>query len=199
MLLTAFISAVTLATSWRAPWPRVWSSQDGTYNLAVIPGKNVNNRIQPTKTRLFAFDDNGKQLELWSSEIDFYPAKVIISDDARVVFLNEYPGYSKRTAVAILNDQGKTIGRYNVGQLLTDSEFESIPGNEGLKPKVWINHAIFSSVRNLVNPPNVAPQPTVRSIGQLKNLKHEFPYALEIQTAIGKRLWFDLMTGKLAN
>lgn len=197
MLVTSILTAAAFATSWRAPWPKVCTSDDGGFGLAVIPGKHVGNKIGPTKTTLFTFDDKGKQLQLWTSEIDFYPAKVLISSDARVVMLNEYPGYSSRTAVAIFSDQGKIIGRYKIGDLLSTSEFDSIPGNSELKPKVWVQHAIFSSVRNLVNPPNIAPQPLVRSIGQLKSLKNEFPFALEIQPVVGKRIWFDLMTGKI--
>jgi hypothetical protein len=194
MLLLA-ISASVFATSWRAPWPRMWTSDDGTYALAVTPAKSIDGKASAVKLRLFCYNYEGRELTLWRSETDFYPARVNISPDARVVALNEYPGYSQRTAVAIFDDRGKMLARHGIFSLMPKSEFDGIPGDERLKPKPWVRYAIFESVRNLVNPPPVADQPVVRSIGELQGLKNEFPSALRIETVTGRTLWFDLMTG----
>ncbi len=182
--------ALLALTSWRTPWNRVWTNPSGEYVLSVaVEAKKVG-------LRLYTLGAGGKELTMWRSTVDFYPAQVMISDDGHVVALNEYPGYGHRTGVAVFGDDGRTLGRYSVDALIPKDEFEKLPGNEGLRPKQWVQWSIFDSVKNLVNPPPVKPQPEERKVGEA-TIRNGLPYAFKLQTTTGRAFWFDLTDGRL--
>lgn len=190
------MSSSTL-TSWRAPWPRVWTSEAGDYAVSVIPGKVINGKLDRTQLQLFTFADDGRQLQLWHTTLNYYPNQVLISPDARVVLLNEYPGDSDQRAVTVLSDTGRILAQYGISALMPKDEFDAIPGDEKLAPKKWADFAIFSSVKNLTSPPAVAEQPVERTVGELKTIHNEWPYVLQLHTVTGRTLWFDLLNGKM--
>lgn len=138
------LSALLVLTSWRAPWNRVWTNPTGEYVLAVVREGKI------WRKRLTTLGADGTPKTLWAGADEFYPAQAMISDDGHVVLLNEYPGYAHRSAVAVYGDDGKALRRYRVEDLMPKEEFDQLPGDEGLRPKTWIEVAWFDSLRNLV-------------------------------------------------
>lgn len=183
-----------IATSWRAPWPKVETSSDGSFAISIAPGKWVNNKQEHTKLHLFGIGETGEPQTLWRSEIEFYPSRTYITQDGRVVMVNQYPGYGEKFGVVIFDDAGKIIGNHTTKHLFSEQEWDGIPGNPELKPKYWAEHVLFQSVKNLVSPPAVSAQPEERKVGSM-TIQNSFPLALEIRAVTGKIFWFDLQTG----
>lgn len=191
--MPALLAALAM-TSWRAPWSRVWINDTGEYVLSIAPD---------AKTKGWALQlaspgaDAGLRT-MWRTKIDFYPSMVFLSGDGHLVTANEYPGYSNRAAVVVFGDDGKILNRYVVTDLMAKEEFEAIPGNEGLKPKRWVEVGWYDSLRNLTNPPAVQMPPVDRKVGAV-TIHNEFPLVFRLRTVNGKSISFDLVTGKKVN
>lgn len=188
------LAALLALTDWRAPYARAWTSPSGEYVASIAPAPDK----KGWQVRLSGLAADAGLSPMWRATVDYCPHQAYVSDDGHLVTVGEYPGYAHRAAVAVFGDDGRLLRRYVVEDLVPKAEFDALPGDEGLKPKRWVQVAWFDSILNVATTPATIHKPAVdRKVGAVA-VHNEFPKAFRLRTTTGRDLWFDLVTGEKA-
>lgn len=192
-MVLAVAASIALIRDWIAPYPRIWTSQNGAYAASIVP---PNEKVKEARIRLFTLDGDDRERTLWRVRLTHMPRRLEVSEDGHAAAVGLYPYPRENEAVVIFGDNGRILAQHEVRSLLTPEELANAPRSPFGEVN-WMRASYWASIRHQLNAPKGLNLPSaVRNVGEAKGIRNDFPVAYAIALYNGQEIWFDLVTGK---
>ena len=117
-----FILPSVLADRRAAPRPSVFASDRGRYGVKT----RISSDFRSATATVFALTKSGDERTIWSQDLGYVPAKLLVSDRGWVVGVNEYSRPGHAHSLVVWAPDGKRLADYKLGDFLTADEISSL-------------------------------------------------------------------------
>jgi hypothetical protein len=140
-LMCSLSLLVVTAAADRCPEPHntIFASELGSFGLKILltPKSDAERKRESaekpqgerqfwhTKATLFRLNDKGEEVVHWSKPLAYIPDRMLISERAEVVGIDEYCRRGFRHALVVLGTDGNVLADYRLEDLLSSDEIES--------------------------------------------------------------------------
>jgi hypothetical protein len=119
------LACAPLATSDEPGYPfptRIFASPNGRYGLTLRKITRDERVIVGAELRLFTYDLEGREEDVWTKTLDFFPQRAVVSDGGRVATVDEWGRLGYDHALVVLGRDGVVLKDHHLDDLLSDAE-----------------------------------------------------------------------------